>query len=310
MNQSKFSLADIITLLTASAFGFVCFLSSNFFSLGNTLQSIILGLVITILLGGTAIGAKLFKRTSRNFKTCFIWEMILIVLFTGLMIFFTYSTFSHYFVVSEQREEIQKKLTASIKQANNMFEAYELYAENRENLYRSKLQSVIASKGINQEYTGFGFINSSVPDNKQVANKMFTLHTDLFPSNYSDSIGNNGIKELAKSWLIDAKNKIDSWKSISIITVVTEVDQNSTDWLNTLVEISKVREKGEVIDDFGYALSSNTVKKYFTSFGNPTPFSIMLAVGAYILMLFSWFITKRDSRGTGSYQTAPYEVVL
>jgi len=40
MKQSKFSLADVLTLLTALAFGFICFLGKNFSTLGNTSESI------------------------------------------------------------------------------------------------------------------------------------------------------------------------------------------------------------------------------------------------------------------------------
>lgn len=300
MNHSKFSLADVLTLLAALAFGFACFLGTNFFTLGNTTQSIILSVIIFVLLSGTTLGIKLLKRTSRNFKTCFILEMILIVLFTGLMVFFSYSPFPHYFVVSEQKTEIQNKLIASITQAESMFAEYERYAENRESLYKSKLRSVTASKNINQgEYGVYGFENNGVEDNKQIENKMFTVHADLFPTNYSDTISNKGIKEVATNWLSDAKDKVRGWKPIGIVGVVNDVEQYSTNWLKTLVELSTVREKGEKTEDFAYDLSFGDAKKHFTTLGKPTSLSIGLAVGAYLLMLLSYLITKRHTRYPG-----------
>ena len=64
MNTSKISLADLLTLLTALGYGFICFLGINFNSLGNINRSVILALIITLVLGGAALGAKIMKRTS------------------------------------------------------------------------------------------------------------------------------------------------------------------------------------------------------------------------------------------------------
>lgn len=305
MNQSKFSLADVITLLSAFAFGFVCFLGTNFYTLGNTSQSITLAVVIAVLLGGTALGTKLLKRTNHNFKTCFIWEMVLLFLFTGLLAFFSYSPFPHYFVVSGQRVEIQSKLTTSITQAENMFAKYEQYAENREYLYLNTLRRVVAAQNTNpSEFSKCGFENNGVPFDKQIENKMFTVHADLFPTNYEE------MKQVASTWLSNARNIVENWKPIGIVDVVNDVEQNSNDWLNTLIRLSSIRGKVEQTEDFAYNLSFDDVKKHFTTLGKPTHLSIGLAVLAYLLMLLSWFVTKRDSRSTGALTTAPYEVVL
>lgn len=291
MDQSKFSLADVLTLLAALAFGFVCFLGTNFFTLGNTSQSIILAVIIAILLSGTALGAKLLKRTSRNFKTGFVWEMILLVLFTGLTVFFAYSPFPHYFVVSGQKTEIQSKLTASIAQAESMFEEYEHYAENRESLYKSKLRSVAVAKSINpSEYTEYGFENNGVTDEKQIENKMFTVHADLFPSNFEEMKKNNS------AWLADSKNIVDQWKPIGIVGVVNAVEQNSKDWLEQLKQLSSIREKGEQTEDFTYNLSFDDIKKYFTTLGMPSGLSLGLSVVAYLLMSLSYWISKRNTK--------------
>jgi hypothetical protein len=302
MNQSKFSLADVLTVLAAVAFGFGCFLGTNFYTLGNFSQSIVLSAIISVLLSGTALGAKLLKRTSRNFKICYVWEMILLVLFTGLTAFFAYSPFPHYFVVSEEQVEIRSKLNSNIKQAENMFTEYERYAENREYNYKSQLRSAVVTKNINSsDYTKYGFENNGITDNEQIDNKMFTLHADLFPTNYSDTINKNGIKEVATTWLSDAKNKIEKWKSIGIVDVVNEVGQNSNDWLNKLVEFSAVREKGEPEQtrDFDYPLSFDNVKKHFTTLGKPTPVSLGLAVVAYLMMLLPWFAAQLHSKNPG-----------
>ena len=296
MNQSKFSLADVITLLTALTFGFVCFFGTNFYTLGNTSQSIILSLIIFLLLSGTALGAKLLKRTSRNFKTCFVLEIFLLVFFTLMMILFSISPFPQYFAVSSQKVAIQSTLTESIKQAENMFNVYEQYAENRENLYREKLKTIVAAQSINpNEYFECGFDNNGVADEKQIENKMFVIHADLFPTNHEE------MKKVSSRWLADARNTLNNWWAwnFGVVGVVKNVESNSTDWLNTLENLSKVREKCEQAEDFAYNLSFKEVKKQFTMLGKPTPLSISLAVLAYLLMLLSWFVSKRHTKFPG-----------
>lgn len=311
MNQSKFSLADVLTVLAALAFGFVCFLGANFLNICNdkvwgmshTTGCVIMAVFIAVLLFGTAFGAKLLKRTSSNFKTCFVCEVVLLVLFVLFAVFFATKTspFPHYFTVTDQKSEINRKLQTSIKQAENMFAAYESYAYSRENLYKGKLQSVATLKGFNPlEYTEYDFNGTSgVSDASQIATKMFTVHADLFPTNYSDTVALNGIKEVATVWLQDAKNNTSSWKPIGIVGVVCDIEKNSNGWLSTLVTLSQVREKGEVATDFDYTLSFDDVKAHFTKLDSPTGLSFGLALLAYVLMLLSWFVTERSTRFPG-----------
>lgn len=304
MNQSKFSLADVLAVLAAIAFSFIFFLGANFLNIGNdkvwgmhpTTGCIVMAILCSVLLFATAFGAKLLKSTSRNFKTCFVGEVILLTLFFSFAVFFATKTspFTHYFTVTARKLEINRKLQASITQAKNMFAEYESYAENREELYRNTLRSVVAARGINpNQYRAYGFQNNGISDNRQIETKMFTVHADLFPANYSDKSANNGIKEVATGWLQNAKNITTSWKPIGIVGVVNEIENNSSDWLNTLVKLSKVREQGEQATDFEYSLPFEAVKTHFTKPARPTGISIGLAVLAYVLMLLSWFVTLR-----------------
>jgi len=310
MNQSKFSLADVLTVLAALAFGFVCFMGANFLNIGNetvwgmphTTGCVVMAVVCSLLLFSTAFGAKLLKRTRRNFKTFFVLEVILLALFVLFAGFFASksSPFSHFFTVTAQKSEINSKLQTSITQAENMFAEYERYADNRENLYKSKLKAVANAKSINPpEYAEYGFVNNQVSDDKQIVTKMFTVHADLFPTNYSNTSTNNGIKEVASEWLQNAKIITNGWKPIGIVGIVNGIEKNSNEWLNTLVTLSKVREQGEQATDFDYTLSFEDVKTYFTRLESPTGLSLGLAVLAYALMLLSWFVTKRSTRFPG-----------
>jgi len=323
MNQTKFSLADVLTVLAAIAFGFVCFLGANFLNIGkdivwgmsHTTGCVIMAVFISVLLFGTAFGAKLLKRTSRNFKTCFVGEVILLTFFVLFAVYFATKTspFPHYFTVKAQNENILSKLKTSITQAENMFTAYESYADNREKLYKHKLQSVATIKRINPtEYAEYGFnVTSGISDASQIDTKMFTVHADLFPTNYSDTTANNGIKEVATGWLQNAKNITNNWKPIGIVGVVNDIEKNSTVWLNTLITLSQVREQGEQATDFEYTLSFDNVKTHFTKLDSATPTSIGLAVLAYLLLLLSWFVTKRSTGFPGLkylFKSSPNEL--
>lgn len=312
MNQSNFSLADVLSVLAALSFGFVCFLGANFLNINNdrvwgmshTTGCLAIAVSIAMLLFGTAYGAKLLKHTSRNFKTCFVWEVVLLLLFLLFAVFFATRTspFPHFFTVTAQKSEINSKLKTSITQAENMFAAYESYANNRKNIYKQKLQSVATAKRINpREYAQYGFEGTSgVSDALQIDTKMFTVHADLFPTNYSDTVTHNGVKEVASKWLQDARNTTNGWKPIGIVGVVNDIEKNSNEWLSTLVTLSQVREHGEKTDDFSNnTFSFENVKTHFTKLDRPTPLSIGLALLAYVLMLLSWFVTKRSTRFPG-----------
>lgn len=302
MRQSKFSLADVLTVLTALAFGFICFLGKNFSTLGNTVLSISWALIITLSLAATAFIAKLLKRTSRNFRTNFILEIVVLLLFTGLTGFFAYFYFPHYFNVSAKKEEIKKKIQTSITQAEKMFAEYEQYAENRKVFYESKIDGAIFQKqkgSSTKDYIGCGFDIGGPSDNVQKANKMFTFHTLLFPPNYSDSISKKGLKEVATDWLSKAKSITNNWKPIGIVNVVNNVEKNSEDWKRQLIAFSQqVNINCAQYPPFDFPSPIADVKKYFTTTGIPTPLSIGIAAVAYLLMLLSYLISKRSSKTT------------
>lgn len=300
MNQSKFSLADVISLLAIIVFSFVCFLGANFYTLGDTISSILKALLVFALLSGTIFGSRFFKITSRNFKANFIGEVILILLFTSFTALFFYDSFSHYFGVSHRKTEIKASLNKSIKQAENIFVEYEDYANNRINMYESRLNSVVISKNIDpQSYANYGFQNNGVSDKTQIENKKFEIIADLFPTNYSDPTNNSGIKELATSWISSSKSKVAIWKPIGIVGVVNQLDDNANEWLNKLIKLSSKRERGEQTEDFVYQLYFENVKGDFNKSYAPNFLTVLLAIFAYGLMILTYIVTKRHPRHPG-----------
>lgn len=292
MSQSKFSLADLLTVLGTLGFGFFCFLSVNFLTLGDTTTSIIWAVTISLILGGLAFGVKLLKRTSRNFKTFIIWEWVLIFLFI-VVAFFAIFPFSHYFVVSAQKADIQKKVVSNITQAEGLFTAYEGYTENRLNIYESRLNSIVAAKRVNpEEYKDFGFVEGT-DDKTQVENKMFSLKAQLYPSNYLE------MKQIDSTWLSDAESKVTSWSPTGIVKVVNTLKVEISSWNEQLKSFSSFRAKGETATDFDFPLSFDDVSSIFNQRTNPNPLALIIGIAFYILMFLSYFITKRHTRYPG-----------
>lgn len=311
MYQSKFSLADVLALLAALIFGFFTFMGANFLNIGNdkvwgfphTIGCVIMAVFCTVLLFLTAFGAKLFKRTSRNFKTCLLLEALMLLLFLIFAVIFAMkeSPFSHYFRVTSQKDGINIKLQSSITQAEKMFAAYELYAENRIQLYQNTLNRIATPENKNiDSLTEYGINDSNgVPFPAQIDTKIFTIRANLFPTNYSDTVARNGIKEVAAKWLHDAKDATSGWKPIGIVGVVNDIEKNSSNWLNILENLSKVTEKGEKADSFPYSLSFQDVKSNFTQVDSSSLIATGLAILVYVLILLSWLVTKRSTRYPG-----------
>lgn len=292
MNQSKFSLADVLTVSGAIIFGTFCFFSFNFLSLGETVTSIVWATVIALILAGLALGAKLLKKTNGNFKTRMIWEWIFLFLFVVMSLIFMYP-FSHYFAVYEQREDIQKKVIANITEAEGLFATYENYANNRLNIHQNHLNSVALAKSVNpSEYRTYGFVDGT-SDRTQIENKMFVLKTKLFPSNYQE------MKLKDSSWLASSKAIIASWMPLGVVDVVKGVEENLNTWKGELKEFSSFKAQGEISDEFDFPLTFDDVTSKFTQLGSPTVLSIGIAIFLYLMMLFSYFITRRDTRYPG-----------
>ena len=299
MSQSKFSLADVFTVLSALIFGFFCFLGLNFYLLGNLFNSITFAVLITTFLFSTAFITKRLKQISVKFKTAIILETLLFFLFTLSFAVFSYLPFSHFFTVSDKNTQIVDALQKSINQAENNFPAYETYVEKRKKMYESTLKSEVESKSFNPtKYNEFGFVND-MNDLTQINKKIENISDDMFPTNYSDAITEQGIKEVASNWLLEAKKNTESWKQIGITNVVMTIDTKTNAWKDRLVNLSKKREAGEESEDFKYELAFDDIKQHFTTVEKPSKKAIIVAGLLWFLMLLSWFKTNRSTKWPG-----------
>lgn len=293
MNQSQFSLADLISVLGALVFGYICFLSINLLSYGNLTLNISLAVSFFLVLGGLAFWVKWIKRTNYPSKAKRIIEWILLLIFVIAAVI-SFRPYAHYFELYNDKDAIISEVISNIEQAENMFDDYESYSDNRLELYENRLKSVVQAKNVNpNDYASFGFVYDT-DDDTQIENKMFTLKTELYPNNYQELKDNDSI------WLISSKDKIEEWKSIGIVTVLKTLEAKLNDSKRTLVQFSTFKASGELADDFAFSITLKDVSDKIQTLEKPkTLLSFTSAIGLYLLMLFSYFITKRSTRDPG-----------
>ena len=293
MTQSKFSLADLISLLTGIGFGFICFLAFNFYSFGDTRLSIFVASVITLLMIGTSMIAIRLKRTNRNFKIRRIWEILFLFLFTAFTVCFTYFPFSNYFSVTNNEVEIQSKLTKNLGQVDKLYEDYKKYYETQKEEYDLKLdQAIINFIGDNKpsRFYELGFMDENINLDLQKQILIGKFQRDLFPKDFNekrikDSIYVENSKKIIYNW---------KYKPIGIFEIIKNLENVIASTKEQLINLSKNGD--HKIDPFAPVTSVGELKTLFETIGKPTITSLVLGFVVWVLMLLSYFTSNRSTK--------------
>jgi hypothetical protein len=218
--------------------------------------------------------------------------MILLLCFFAFGLFFALKPFTHKFVVSERKVEIQQNLNNSIDSLCNLFSNYEIYANTRINLYESELKSVVNAKNVNYPaYTAYGFVNGK-PDSEQIDTKLFTLKAKLFPSNFDH------MKKNESEWYNEAKNAIEIWREKSVVDISKKVGENGNESITLLQDLSKFGAPNKRCVDFNFDSPNVSINHLFTKTGIIPITSLIYALLTYLLLLSSYLISRRSTRLT------------
>lgn len=288
MKQSRFPLADLLTVLGSIGLGFFCYLSINFYTLGDTTTSISWAIIIALVLACLAFLCKLLKTTNGNFNTSIIIERVVLLIYISVSLVALFP-FSHYFYISSKKEAIQEQVIANIANAEGIFAAYESYVDGRLTLYKAQLESAVFNKANNQDYFIMGFENGT-SDATQINNKLFSWRAQLFPSNYQQ------MKKVDTQWLAVAKQNITDWSPLAIVEIVNSLKEETSIWNEQLVSYAKFKAKGEVYKPFAFNLTLKDVSNIFTETSNPPIEALLIGCGFYLLMLLSYFINSRSTK--------------
>jgi len=313
MKFIKITLAEVISALAILVFGFISFLGTNFlyiesekvWGFDRVIGCILIAITISIILGILSFFLVSLKKTSRKFKSRFLLELLVLILFIFFTILFSSksSPFIHYFSVSSKSEEITSQLDSRVDTLIRMFTKYESYVAQRESDYKQHLQSISLNKASDPiTYGSCGFNATSSADNNKIDIKVGILKRYLFPSNYTDTSG-LGIRDIAYNWLADAKviTSQNKWKPIGVVDIIRNIDINAANWNTQLTTISRYKAPCEQasVTPFPILMPFHSIKSEFTTVMPPSPVALTLVVFCYVLILLPWFIARRNSRFPG-----------
>lgn len=295
MKESKFSLADVLTLIGAIIFGFIMFISYNFLTNGDQNGSIKMALIWTGVIAILAIAAKILKGTNNKFERRIWFEWACLISFfiiAGLSI----NKFSHAITVYSNKSKIQSDIDYNISEVENLFTSYESYVEKRKDDYLSDLKLAKDNKIVDSAtYHRFGFVDER-PAAEQISNFMFMLDAELIPSNYE---GQNGIKNVSNKWLQEARATTqNTWAfAFGIMDVIEHLDKNANKWRRDFIELSEMRMDNETAVDFVYDFDFKDVSKdVLSKQSKATIFGVIISLLLFFLMLLPYLITKRSNK--------------
>jgi len=292
LNSGEITALVLCTFTISGVYGFICFLSFNFVTIGDWDASILFAAIIGLLFSIPVFIATLLKKTRRPSKIRIILEWLFLLVFV-IVALLALGPFSHYFVVFEKRADIQKSLLENVTQAESMFVDYESYSNNRLDNYKALLNSVVHAKLVNpSKYNSFGFV-SDIRDEVQIDSKFFALRAQVYPSNYSE------MKQVDSTYLANAKTKLTVWSPTGIVEGMTKVPMEIDSWYSKLKGFSTFRGNGEIADDFEYTLSFADVSEQLSVLSRPTIFSILIALLSYSVILLPYFAISRDTKYPG-----------
>ncbi len=292
-NKSTFPLGIVILIILCLIFAFICFLGYNFATNGDTVKSILFGVLWAVVLTAFILVAILLKHTRNNFKTKFIIELVCIALFCITAVL-AVKPFSHFFAVTEHKDDIHTNVKTMVDESNRLYNDYEVYANNRINMYRKQLQQVVNSKDIMpQRYTNdYEFVNGE-DDATQIDAKMKILEGKIKP-NFEAT------RDYNLKWANDVLNTVSDWKPIGIASAISTLGTTQQRWAEELAANAKYRAPNERTDDFDIGQYKVIIPVYDVSQKEPiTWLAVLIAVIIYVLMLVIYLFSPRNPSSPG-----------
>lgn len=325
----KFSWGHIIAFLALIFMSYVMYMG-DFYANGGDFQNACIKVGVTdLLLLFVFMGAQRFKAAEVKFNRKIIYERIFIVLcpiaFAVAMV-----PYNHFWSVFEQRSDIEIQFTKSINSARNLFENYEIYAneriagflksgsdwaiKTRDSLETQFLQckescmkkkTACVSKCESDYNTS---LNSFLGDSVDIE-CAFThaLKLQLLSEN-TDSLRNKAI-----NWIDDANQGASVWNAFLIgnIDVIAKSIEN---WHKTLQEFSTPVYSVE-IDPKPFDVERQTIndaleqihalKNIYQETTGVKINAIWTGLILFLMLLFPYIIQRRNTKAAGYYFLIP-----
>ncbi len=304
----KFSWGHIIAFLALIFISYVTYMGSFYSNGGDFSQAAINVFFIDVALLITFIGAQIIKGTDSKFDRSIIIERILILL-CPLAFLWSMIPYNHFWNVFSEREQIEQKFSSSIEKSRAMFTDYLSYANERIENYDNGLTQIIRNKDIEKgPYISAGF--SGENDRLQKENFVETLRLQLLSQN-TDSL-----KNLALNWIDNANQGASVWNAF-LIGNIDKISEAIKTWNNTLSSVSEFRMGNESISKQVETFDNNqesyiqaidglhSLKSLYKDAKGITLNSILTSFLLFFMLLFPYFLQKRNTRATGLYYLIP-----
>ena len=308
----KFSWGHIIAFVALIFISYVTYMGDFYANGGDFKASAVKVFCIDASLILTFIVAQIFKGTDSKFDRSIIIERVLICL-CPIAFLWAMIPFNHFWSVFSERDQIEPKFSSAIEKSRQMFLNYDLYAEDRIAVYSDALHAIVVNKGNDREaYLKAGFTDSN--DKLVMNNYVTTLKLQLLSQN-TDSL-----KNLALRWINDANQGASVWNAF-LVGNIDMIADAIEEWNQKLYEYSVPVLSNESTNDsitivpFDTSKESfkaangelNGLRSLFVNSNGISQYTILLGILLFLMLLFPYFLQKRNTRATGLYSLIPIQ---
>lgn len=276
----KFSWGHIIAFIALIFISYVSFMGITYLTDGDFLYAGLGVLIINLVLIIFFIIPQILKGTDEKFSRKIIFERILFfsapVFFIAVMV-----PYAHFWTVFEHRTEVESTFSESIKTTKEMFDSYEVYANNRIKDYDKKLAQ-----------------NKTASVHR--TNEVEALRLQLIADNY-DALKNSAIE-----W-VDNASGATVW-NVFMIGNIKKIEAAIESWNKSLNKFSskKMTDEPDGVEAFSSSDPSvttaksnlNDLRSVYTTMGTPTILAIGIGLLLYLLLLFPYIIQSRNTKST------------
>lgn len=281
-NSERITKLDVISFLALLVMGGTTFLGMYFKSLGNTVVSVLLSVLLWVLMSVFVFLAAYAKRQNRNQSTWKIVEYCLIVLYlVGLVPFYIMS--SKFFDIQLQKGKIIETVQAKSDAIDNMFAEYDKLCDSRIGSYQTKLESMLKDEAGRRTLAGLWNENVDKIDSAMVSQAVRSFRDGLTGGPYAE------VKELKKNHIERAKDDFKAWKIFKMPRYVQNLSSGISNCIEKLSEIytkdyktTGIETTPDVFDGTKYVSDDNDFKNLFTEVQG---FSIITLVSVLIIGL-------------------------
>jgi hypothetical protein len=302
----KFSWGHIIAFVALIFISYVAYMGDIYSNGGNFGLSLIKISVMDALLLGTFIGAQVYKGTDERFARSIIVERILLAL-APIAFVWTMFSYNHFWAVHAQREHIEQRFAAVVKESKDMFAKYDDYANTRVQNYEKHLTTILANKGTNNTaYTKAGFDGNN--DALIKDNYIETLKLQLKSQNM------DSLKISALAWIDEASTSPSVWNAF-IMGNVRMISDAIEGWNERLYTESKSvlsNEPDSIVPFDAQMQTAAMVKKDMTDFQKIytetrtlSIHTIWTGILLFCMLLLPYFLQQRNTRAQGIYTLWP-----